>query len=480
MGSATSKDNQRNPQHRTRSKTNSNSQTAGSRRTVPRRKVARCRPNHHPNPALDPSTDYPQSSTDSGHGTCFSDTDCCSSTASSDFCAICRDLDLADSGDQVASPQPDSSSKSVQFRPNRMQENHLQVISEQASVYSDPTSSDQGFVEDLPIEVTSYKDWLFPHLNKMKEIARDISEELTDFSFKVESVFRAQQDFISFIVKRNKIEPSNISLYLKPTSDKIAEIEDIRNTRRQSEHFNHFSTVSESLPVLGWVTLTSEVTDFVAEMKNCGKFYSNRVLQQWKGKDQKHCQWVSEWMELLDMLEKYVKQFFPHGVTSRAGKTLRKSETYEMLKSDHDVSNLVDKHGIVLDRSKLGPGKDLIISNCSNSSFVIPVICRNICIDHCINITVTITQLEDTLKITGCSSAKILMDGKVPKIEVDNTTGAVFQLSNESLNTEILSSCSSRVVLLMGGEGGKEIKIPCKLRTIVEGQEKVNTVVVEE
>ena len=473
-----------------RKKPNSLGHTSSANRksAVPKRKVVRCKPSHHPNPLADPGTDYPQSSTDSGHGTgsptFFSDTDCCSSTASSDFCAICRDLDLADDAEHVIIPQPASSSKSVQFRPVRMQEHHLHTSSS-----SDLYSSDQGLVEELPVQVSRYKEWIFPHLHKMKEIAAEISQELEDFSSKVEAAFRAQQDFISFVSKRGKIEAKDISVYLKPTSDKIAEIDEIRNNSRHSSYFHHFSAISESLPALGWVTLSAEVAEYVKEMKNCGKFYSNKVLMEWKGKDpaSRHSQWLSQWMQVLDCLEKYVVQFFPGGVASRRNKVVswpsRGQENITVAGGDHEVDGLHDRHDVVLDSVHLGVGHSVLIRNCSNCSITIPAICSNITMDCCVSTTIHLHSLQDTLKMTNCSSVKIVIAGKVSSIVLDKTDGAIIYLSSESSEVEIVTSSSSQVKVMVPDDGEEkkfvEIPVPQQLKTTIEGRRRVKTVVVE-
>ena len=58
---------------------------------------------------------------------------------------------------------------------------------------------------------------------------------------------------------------------LKPTSDKINEIQTHREAQRRSQFFNHLSAVSESIPALGWVAVVrhnsfnkfQSVSDFI-------------------------------------------------------------------------------------------------------------------------------------------------------------------------------------------------------------------------
>lgn len=44
---------------------------------------------------------------------------------------------------------------------------------------------------------------------------------------------------------------------LQPISEVIAEVQQFREKNRSSQLFNHLSTVSESVPALGWVAIVS-------------------------------------------------------------------------------------------------------------------------------------------------------------------------------------------------------------------------------
>ena len=49
---------------------------------------------------------------------------------------------------------------------------------------------------------------------------------------------------------------------LKPTSDKIGEIQEFREKNRRSTHFNHLSGISESIPALGWVAVVKLLSNY--------------------------------------------------------------------------------------------------------------------------------------------------------------------------------------------------------------------------
>lgn len=71
---------------------------------------------------------------------------------------------------------------------------------------------------------------------------------------------------------------------LEPLSGQIQQIQEFREKNRGSPFFNHLSAISESIPALGWVTVTPTPAPYVKEMNDAGQFYTNRVLKDWKEK----------------------------------------------------------------------------------------------------------------------------------------------------------------------------------------------------
>lgn len=126
---------------------------------------------------------------------------------------------------------------------------------------------------------------------------------------------------------------------LKPTSDHIAAVQNFREKNRSSQYFNHLSAISESIPALGWVCVVSiciyvcmykrikHIVAFfhaifkeptpgphVKEMNDAGQFYTNRVLKEWKEKNVVHVEWTRAWIQTLNDLQKYIKQYHTTGL----------------------------------------------------------------------------------------------------------------------------------------------------------------------
>ena len=79
-------------------------------------------------------------------------------------------------------------------------------------------------------------------------------------------------------------------------------------------YFNHLSAISESIPAIGWVTVSPAPGPFVKEMNDAGQFYTNRVLKDWKDKSKTHVEWTKAWVSTLAELQAYVKQHHTTGL----------------------------------------------------------------------------------------------------------------------------------------------------------------------
>jgi adenylyl cyclase-associated protein len=64
----------------------------------------------------------------------------------------------------------------------------------------------------------------------------------------------------------------------------MTNVSNISENNRVSPLLNHLFTVSEGIPSLAWVTYEAKPAKFVVEMIGASKFYSNRVLREYKEK----------------------------------------------------------------------------------------------------------------------------------------------------------------------------------------------------
>uniref|UniRef100_A0A674BZ34 CAP, adenylate cyclase-associated protein 1 (yeast) n=1 Tax=Salmo trutta TaxID=8032 RepID=A0A674BZ34_SALTR len=100
----------------------------------------------------------------------------------------------------------------------------------------------------------------------------------------------------------------------------IQQVQTFREQNRSSPLFNHLSAVSESVPALGWVAMAPKPGPYVKEMQDAAQFYTNRVLKDYKEKDQKHVDWVKAYLSIWTELQNYIKQHHTTGLAwSKSG-----------------------------------------------------------------------------------------------------------------------------------------------------------------
>ena len=101
---------------------------------------------------------------------------------------------------------------------------------------------------------------------------------------------------------------------IQPLASKIEQIQQLREKNRTSSLFNHLSTISESVPALGWILVSPTPAPYVKEMSDSGQFYGNKVLVAYKEKDRNHVNWVNAWIDFLLNLQKYIRKVHTTGL----------------------------------------------------------------------------------------------------------------------------------------------------------------------
>lgn len=105
---------------------------------------------------------------------------------------------------------------------------------------------------------------------------------------------------------------------LKPLSDLMQKVVEIREKNRPSPLFNHLSVVSEGVPALGWVAVEPKPAPYVGDMKDAAQFYVNRILKDYKEKEKTHVDWATAFSTFLTDLQAFVKKFHTTGLVWNA------------------------------------------------------------------------------------------------------------------------------------------------------------------
>lgn len=163
--------------------------------------------------------------------------------------------------------------------------------------------------------VVQYDDLVSGPVSQFHQLSSKMGGIVQEMADKALQAIRNQRQFL--VVASKSRAPSREDILvnlLKPTSDAIQAVQAFREKHRSTEWFNHLSAISESISALGWVTVSPTPGPFVNEMRNAAQFYTNKVLVAYKDKDKNHIEWVNTWIEFLNQLQTYIKQFHRTGL----------------------------------------------------------------------------------------------------------------------------------------------------------------------
>ncbi|VUZ41886.1 unnamed protein product [Hymenolepis diminuta] len=156
-------------------------------------------------------------------------------------------------------------------------------------------------------------------LQKLAALSAEISSDVKKQCDLLVAAFKAESDFVQSAGSMSKPGDSQLPSVLKPCATAIQKVVEYKDANRSSADFNHLAAVAESVSALGWVALSGKPCDYIDEMAEAGKFYSNRILKDFKDKDEKRVQWVHALTDLWHQLKAYISANYPGGLTWGSG-----------------------------------------------------------------------------------------------------------------------------------------------------------------
>jgi len=359
---------------------------------------------------------------------------------------------------------------------------------------------------DLSASVASFDNILSGPLETFKTVSQTIGGDVATLGDMVGAAFDMQRHFLQTVSNSKQPKSDDLQKLLKPTSELIGEIQQFRESNRRSEMFNHLSAISESIPALGWVAVSPAPAPYVKEMKDAGQFYTNRVLKDWKEKDNNHAAWVRSWVETLTELQAFVKQFHTTGLvwnpkggdadltaipekpiikpkavkkaaptpaksTPKVFKAATASDKPPSLKQDGKkwiVEYFKGDPNITIDNIEMN--QSVYIFKCEGSAIKVNGKCNNIIMDNCKKTAVVFDNVVSSVEFMNCKSVQMQVLGTVPTIMVDKTDGCQMFLSKDATGVEIVSAKSSEMnVLVPQGDDFVEMPLAEQFKTVIEG-----------
>jgi len=452
---------------------------------------------------------------------------------------------------------------------SRLEKVEKQLADGGSPASSAPASGDDG--SESP-SVREYEDLISQFVVPLVDITSKLgASEVTEQVALFQQAVNAQRDMLKVAASSKKPSQDVITKLITPTSNIMAEIVKLRDAKRTSKFFNHLSTISEGVPALGWVLVSPTPAPHVGDMRAGSEFYSNRILKDFKGKEQIHVDWVSAINGFLKELQVYVKKnhttgltwnpkggdasaFQPSSSSSSSGSvppppgppppppadfsasSSSKSKAPDMggvfaeLNKGTDISkglkkvtsDMKTKNRKPEEKSSVVPAKEtkasgepksakqqeptkppkfslegnkwqvenqvnnkeIVIADtepkqscyiykCKGSTILIKGKINAITLDACTKTAVVFESVVASVEVVNCNSVEIQVTGKVPAIAIDKTSGIQLYLGADALETEIVSSKSDQMNVLIPGASADqdlvEMPIPEQYRTLIKG-----------
>ncbi|XP_062609365.1 adenylyl cyclase-associated protein 1-like isoform X2 [Saccostrea cucullata] len=209
------------------------------------------------------------------------------------------------------------SSTELQSAVNRLEAvaTRLETLAQKSSVSVPSKSSSGGDGGEVTPSVSAFDEIMKSNVDKFVELSNKIQGDVKTAGDIVQRGFKNLRDYI-YVASRSKkpSEPVMEKLF-DPVKKNIEEAVTFKDNNRPSKQFNHLSAIAESLPALCWVRVSPTPGPYVKDMQEAGQFYTNRVLKEFKDKDQTHVDWVKTWNDTLNKTMAYIKEFHTTGLS---------------------------------------------------------------------------------------------------------------------------------------------------------------------
>lgn len=107
--------------------------------------------------------------------------------------------------------------------------------------------------------------------------------------------------------------PSDLQIALQDTSAAMEKVESLKD--RRSKQFNHLAMIAEGTACLQWVCVEPTPVPFLSDVIPGSEMYGNKIIMEFKGKEEAHVSFAKDFKTFLLELQKYVKEHHKTGLS---------------------------------------------------------------------------------------------------------------------------------------------------------------------
>lgn len=167
--------------------------------------------------------------------------------------------------------------------------------------------------------LAAYDKLLQEQLAPFMEQATALGGEVLDASKHVEQAFQEQRNVLALAVHAKQPDVVELQQVLQPVAQHMMEASSAAENRR-STAFNQLKVVAEALQGLSWLAYTGPncglhpPAQHISECWNSAEFFSNKLLKDFRGVDDRQVAWAKQLKDLFTGLQAFVRVNMPTGV----------------------------------------------------------------------------------------------------------------------------------------------------------------------
>lgn len=131
-----------------------------------------------------------------------------------------------------------------------------------------------------------------------------------------------------------------------------------------------------------------------------------------------------------------------------------KPSVFELVEKKWKVEYMQGRHDLVIDQTDLK--HTVYIYQCKECTITVKGKVNSISLDSCSRVGVLFDDVLSTVEFINCKNVQMQVLGKVPTVNIEKTDGCQVYLSRKSLETEVVSSKSSSMNLLIPNQDDDE------------------------
>jgi len=163
--------------------------------------------------------------------------------------------------------------------------------------------------------------------------------------------------------------------------------------------------------------------------------------------------------------------------TSAKAAPVAKPPVFELDDKKWKIEFQNKRNDLVIDKTEIK--HTVYIYKCKECTITVKGKVNSILIDSCNRVALLFDDVLSTVEFINSQSVQAQTLGQVPTVCIEKTDGCQVYLSSKSLNTEVVSSKSTAMNILIPNAAGDEFSecpIPEQFRTVISKDNKLKTV----